>query len=103
MGGRKLPRERVQEVLGFLAAGLNPAQAARAAGVSQTVAYDLDRSERGVSRLADRSAGAQLARSALRGQGAIHSCAALPGMWCLCGGGRLPVHRGIPRVTVRGR
>ena len=56
MGGRKLPPERVQEVLGFLAAGLNPAQAARAAGVSQTVAYDLDRSERGVPRLAAKRA-----------------------------------------------
>jgi IS30 family transposase len=52
VGGRRLPPERVEAVLEYLAAGLNPVQAARAAGVGRTVAYDLDRSERGVSRRA---------------------------------------------------
>jgi IS30 family transposase len=52
VGGRGLPPERVQAVLGYLAAGLNPNQAAAAAGVSKTVAYELDRKVSGVSRLA---------------------------------------------------
>jgi transposase, IS30 family len=51
VGGRKLPPELVEAVLGYLAAGLNPVQAARAAGVGRTVAYNLDRRVRGVSRL----------------------------------------------------
>lgn len=50
--------ERVRAVLGFLEAGLNPVQAARAAGVSKTFAYDLDRKVRGVSRLAVKRAAA---------------------------------------------
>jgi IS30 family transposase len=47
-----LPPERVQTVLDYLAAGLNPRQAARAAGVSETTSYRLDRAVSGVSRLA---------------------------------------------------
>ena len=52
MAGRGLPPERVRAVLDYLAAGLNPVQAARAAGVSKSLAYRLDRSVSGVSRLA---------------------------------------------------
>jgi transposase, IS30 family len=52
VGGRRLPPERVREVLGYLAAGLNPMQAARAAGVSKNSAYRLDLKVNGVSRLA---------------------------------------------------
>jgi IS30 family transposase len=52
VAGRVLPPERVRVVLGYLESGLNPSQAARAAGVSKTVAYDLDRAVSGVSRLA---------------------------------------------------
>jgi hypothetical protein len=58
VGGRKLPPERVEAVLGYLAAGLNPVQAVRAAGVGRTVAYDLDRRVGGVSRLAAKRAAA---------------------------------------------
>ena len=62
MGGRKLSPELVEAVLGYLAAGLNPIRAARAAGVGRTVAYDLDRRVRGVSRLdAKRQAAARRA------------------------------------------
>jgi len=49
---RGLPPERVQAVLDHLAAGLNPMQAARAAGVSKSSAYRLDLAVSGVSRLA---------------------------------------------------
>jgi transposase, IS30 family len=52
VGGRRLPPERVEAVLGHLAAGLNPMQAARAAGVSRNSAYRLDLKVSGVSRLA---------------------------------------------------
>ena len=52
MAGRGLPPERVEAVLGYLAAGLNPMQAARAAGVSKNSAYRLDLKVSGVSRLA---------------------------------------------------
>jgi transposase, IS30 family len=52
VGGRGLPPERVQAVLGYLAAGLNPMRAARAAGVSKSFAYRLDLAVSGVSRLA---------------------------------------------------
>jgi len=45
--GRKLAAGRVRAVLDGLAAGLNPGQAARAAGVSATAAYMLDRKARG--------------------------------------------------------
>ena len=52
MAGRGLPPERVQEVLDHLAAGLNPMQVARAAGVSKSFVYRLDQKASGVSRLA---------------------------------------------------
>jgi len=52
VAGRRLPPERVRAVLGYLAAGLNPMQAARAAGVSKSSAYRLDYLVGGVSRLA---------------------------------------------------
>jgi IS30 family transposase len=45
-----LPAERVRLVLDHLAAGLNPAQAARAAGVSKSFAYDLHHKMGGVYR-----------------------------------------------------
>jgi IS30 family transposase len=69
VGGRKLSPERVQEVLGYLAAGLNPLQAARAAGVSRTVAYELDRTVSGVSRLAVKRAAAAARAAARPGRG----------------------------------
>jgi IS30 family transposase len=47
-----MPAERVRAVLDLLAAGLNPMQAARAAGVSKSFAYVLDRKVSGQSRLA---------------------------------------------------
>ena len=58
MGGRKLAADRVAAVLELLEAGLNPARAARAAGVSQTLAYNLDRRVRGVGRLEAKRAAA---------------------------------------------
>ena len=62
--------ERVRLVLGFLEAGLNPVRAARAAGVSQTFAYDLDRKMSGVSRLAvKREAAARRAAARAAGPG----------------------------------
>ena len=73
MAGRGLPPERVRAVLDYLAAGLNPVQAARAAGVSKSLAYRLDRSVSGVSRLA-----AKREAAACRGCGA----AARPGLRC---------------------
>jgi IS30 family transposase/transposase-like protein len=48
----------VQAVLGFLEAGLNPMQAARAAGVSKSLVYRLDVKVSGVSRLAAKRAAA---------------------------------------------
>ena len=56
---------RVELLREFLAAGMNPVRAARAAGLSKTFAYDLDRAERGVSRLAAGRAAAA-ARAAAR-------------------------------------
>jgi transposase, IS30 family len=50
VAGRKLPPERVQEVLDHLAGGLNPAQASRAAGVSLAFAYGLHHKMGGVYR-----------------------------------------------------
>ena len=50
MGNPGLPLERVRLVVDHLAAGLNPGQAARAAGVSKTFAYDLHRKMGGVYR-----------------------------------------------------
>jgi transposase, IS30 family len=58
VAGRGLPPERVREVLGYLDAGLNPMQAARAAGVSKSLAYRLDQKVSGVSRLAAKRAAA---------------------------------------------
>ena len=72
MAGRGLPPERVQVVLGYLAAGLNPMRAARAAGVSKSFAYRLDHKVSGVSRLAvKRQAAARraAARAARPGRG----------------------------------
>jgi IS30 family transposase len=57
-------RERALREL--LAAGVNPNKAARAAGVSKTFAYDLDREIRGVSRLAERRAARRAAPAARR-------------------------------------
>jgi transposase, IS30 family len=53
VAGRKLPPERVREVLDCLAAGMNPSQAARAAGVSLAYAYGLHHKMGGVYRPAD--------------------------------------------------
>jgi transposase, IS30 family len=53
-----LPLERVRLVLELLGAGLNPNQAARAAGVSKSFAYELDRTVSGTSRLAVKRAAA---------------------------------------------
>jgi transposase, IS30 family len=49
---RIVAADRVEVLRGFLAGGMNPNRAARAAGVSKSFAYDLDRAERGVSRRA---------------------------------------------------
>jgi hypothetical protein len=58
MGGRSVSPERLQVLLGCLAAGMNPLQASRAAGVSKSLAYELDReASGGASRLAARRAG----------------------------------------------
>jgi IS30 family transposase len=65
-----LPPERVRAVLGYLEAGLNPNQAARAAGVSKSFAYRLDRAVSGVSRLAvKRQAAARRAAGRVAGPG----------------------------------
>ena len=71
MAGRGLAPERVRLVLDYLAAGLNPMAAARAAGVSKSVAYVLDRKVSGVSRLAvkQEAAAAREGRRAARGDG----------------------------------
>jgi hypothetical protein len=58
VAGRELSPERVEAVLGYLAAGLNPMQAARAAGVSKNSAYRLDLKVSGVSRLTAKRAAA---------------------------------------------
>jgi transposase, IS30 family len=50
VAGRKLPAERVREVLDCLAGGMNPNQAARAAGVSVAFAYGLHHKMGGVYR-----------------------------------------------------
>jgi transposase, IS30 family len=50
MAGRRLPPERVREVLDHLAAGMNPSQASRAAGVSLAFAYGLHHKMGGVYR-----------------------------------------------------
>jgi IS30 family transposase len=66
MGGRGLSPERVERLLGFLAAGMNPKRAAEAAGVPLTSAYRLDRKVSGVSRLAAKREAAAV-RAAGRG------------------------------------
>lgn len=53
MAGRRLPPERVRVVLDYLAAGMNPVRASRAAGMSQTFAYDLHHKMGGVYRPPD--------------------------------------------------
>jgi transposase, IS30 family len=53
VGNPGLPRERVRLLLDQLAAGLNPFQAARAAGVSKSFAYELHHTMGGVYRPAD--------------------------------------------------
>jgi transposase, IS30 family len=64
--------ERVQLVLDHLEAGLNPSQAARAAGVSKSFAYDLDRKVSGASRLAARrEAAARRAAAGAAGPGRV--------------------------------
>ena len=50
MAGRKLPPEKVREVLDHLAGGMNPAQASRAAGVSLAFSYGLHHKMGGVYR-----------------------------------------------------
>jgi IS30 family transposase len=71
VAGRGLAPERVRLVLDYLAAGLNPMAAARAAGVSKSAAYVLDRQVSGVSRLAvkQEEAAAREGRRAARGDG----------------------------------
>ena len=71
MAGRGLAPERVRAVLDYLAAGLNPMAAARAAGVSKSAVYVLDRQVSGVSRLAvkQEAAAAREGRRAARGGG----------------------------------
>jgi transposase, IS30 family len=49
-GWRRFPPERVRAVVDLLAGGLNPEEAARAAGVSRTYAYNVHRSIGGVCR-----------------------------------------------------
>jgi transposase, IS30 family len=50
VAGRKLPPEKVREVLDHLAGGMNPAQASRAAGVSLAFSYGLHHKMGGVYR-----------------------------------------------------
>ena len=58
MGGRRVPAERVERLLGCLELGLNPVRAAAVAGVSKSFAYVADRERRGgAGRLAARRAG----------------------------------------------
>jgi transposase, IS30 family len=65
VGGRKLAADRVRAVLELLEAGLSPNRAGPAAGVSRTVAYNLDRRVRGAHRLEAKRAAAA-ARAAER-------------------------------------
>jgi IS30 family transposase len=54
-----LPADKVEAVLGCLAAGMNPSRAARAAGISKSLAYVLDREVSGGAwRMAAKRAGA---------------------------------------------
>ena len=56
---RNVAADRVEVLRGFLAGGMNPNRAARAAGVSKSFAYALDRAERGTAR---RAAGREAVR-----------------------------------------
>jgi len=57
MGGRRVAPERLERLAGLLDAGLNPLAAARAAGVSRTLAYRVDRERSGAGRRAVQRAG----------------------------------------------
>jgi IS30 family transposase len=57
MGGRRVAPERLARVAECLAAGMNPLAAARAAGVSKSVAYRADRERSGAGRRAVQRAG----------------------------------------------
>ena len=57
MGGRRVAPERLERLAGLLDAGLNPLAAARAAGVSKSVAYRADRERSGAGRRAVQRAG----------------------------------------------
>ena len=57
MGGRKVEPGRLERLAGLLDAGLNPLAAARAAGVSTTLAYRVDRERSGAGRRAVQRAG----------------------------------------------
>ena len=63
MGGRSVSPERLQVLLGCLAAGMSPLAASRAAGTGKTLAYRLDRERSGAGRRA-----AQRAAMAVREQ-----------------------------------
>ena len=65
---RSVAADRVEVLRGLLAGGMNPNQAARAAGVSKTFAYDLDREVSGVSRRAAGRAAAAARRAARPGR-----------------------------------
>ena len=57
MGGRRVEPGRLVRLAGLLEAGLNPLAAARAAGVSTTLAYRVDRERSGAGRRAVQRAG----------------------------------------------
>ena len=57
MGGRRVAPGRLERLAGLLEAGLNPLAAARAAGVSKSVAYRVDRERSGAGRRAVQRAG----------------------------------------------
>ena len=93
MAGRGLPPERVEAVLGYLAAGLNPMQAARAAGVSRNSAYRLDLKMSGVSRLAAKRAAAA-ARAADQAAAAARAAEQVRALLGLLAGGMSPNQAG---------
>jgi len=65
---KRVAADRVEMLRGLLAEGINPNRAARAAGVSRSFAYDLDRAGRGVSRLAAGREAAAARRAARPGR-----------------------------------
>ena len=88
-------------MLELLEAGLNPARAARAAGVSQTLAYNLDRRVRGMGRLeakraaaaagaAERAAARQAAAARVRALTDLLAAGMGPGQAGGAAGGRRP-------------